>query len=97
MYFFRILRIIAIFVDLSEYGYESYEEKFSTDLYFSPWCRICVYIVGLLAGYILHVYKGKVKMPKVSFVFHSSKSNFQFNPNYDYLNKLRKQVFVISV
>jgi len=60
-----LLRIIAIFVDLSEPGYKSYEEKFSTDLYFSPWCRICVYVVGLFAGYILHIYRGKVKMPKV--------------------------------
>ena len=88
-----------MFVDFTESGYKTYNEKFSTDIYFSPWSRICVYIVGLFAGYILNINKGKVKMPKViifvfirQFVLYISlKSTKLPSRIYKYFNKLCKQ------
>jgi len=61
-----IQRIFQIFwdFDYDSYGYGNYHERFRADVYFTPWCRICVYMVGLLTGLIIYTTKRKIKMNK---------------------------------
>lgn len=44
---------------------QSYEYTWLTDIYFMPWARIHVYMIGMLTGYYFYVSKGKIKIPKV--------------------------------
>ena len=46
----------------------TYADKYSTDIYNTPWSRIHVYMIGMLTGYILHVGRGKIRMNKASTV-----------------------------
>ena len=39
---------------------------YMVDLYGKPWCRIGAYLVGMIAGYILHSTNNKLKMNKVN-------------------------------
>ena len=43
----------------------------ASDIYAKPWCRIGVYFVGMITGYILHATKGKIKMNKVGPMLHA--------------------------
>ncbi|CAK8676841.1 unnamed protein product [Clavelina lepadiformis] len=46
----------------------TYEYKFKYDIYYMPWVRLHVYMIGMITGYILFVTKGKLKMPKLVVV-----------------------------
>ncbi|XP_076810331.1 nose resistant to fluoxetine protein 6-like [Clavelina lepadiformis] len=42
----------------------TYDMKFRYDIYFLPWARLHVYMIGMLTGYVLFATKGKLTIPK---------------------------------
>jgi len=42
-----------------------YDVKFQYDTYYMPWTRISGYMVGMMTGYVLFRWRGKIKMHKV--------------------------------
>ncbi|CAK8682098.1 unnamed protein product [Clavelina lepadiformis] len=46
----------------------AYDVRFRYDIYFLPWARMHVYMIGMLTGYVLFATKGKVKIPKLFVV-----------------------------
>ena len=59
MFSFYRWYILRDLVNGEEY---TYEDKYATDTYHLPWARIHVYMIGMLAGYILFVAKDRLKM-----------------------------------
>jgi len=47
----------------------TFQNKFETDIYHTPWCRMCAYMIGMLAGVLLFKTKLKIKMSSVTVVF----------------------------
>lgn len=43
-----------------------YQDRFKTDLYITPWCRIGAYSVGVLTGFVLFKTQRKIKIPKIA-------------------------------
>ncbi|XP_039252326.2 nose resistant to fluoxetine protein 6-like [Styela clava] len=41
------------------------KDTFWSDLYTKPWCRIHVYLIGMITGYILHATNCKIRMTKL--------------------------------
>ncbi|XP_078490206.1 LOW QUALITY PROTEIN: O-acyltransferase like protein-like [Ciona intestinalis] len=42
----------------------TYAERYKTDTYTTPWCRIGVYVIGMMTGYLLYTIK-RIKMNKI--------------------------------
>ncbi|XP_076808986.1 nose resistant to fluoxetine protein 6-like [Clavelina lepadiformis] len=42
----------------------TYDMKFRYDIYYLPWARLHVYMIGMLTGYVLFATKGKLTIPK---------------------------------
>ncbi|CAK8682960.1 unnamed protein product [Clavelina lepadiformis] len=47
----------------------TYDIRFKYDIYYMPWARMHVYMIGMLTGYVLFATKGKLKVSKVSASF----------------------------
>lgn len=62
--FFSLLgRIVAPL--LGSAPESTYQDRFNSDTYLTPWCRIGAYLIGVLAGFVLHRTECKLRMPKV--------------------------------
>jgi len=46
----------------------SNQNHYISDIYTKPWCRISVYIIGMMTGYFLHVSKNQIKLNKVKII-----------------------------
>ncbi|CAK8682945.1 unnamed protein product [Clavelina lepadiformis] len=46
----------------------TYDIRFKYDIYYMPWARMHVYMIGMLTGYVLFATKGKLKVPKLLVV-----------------------------
>ena len=42
------------------------QSSFWADTYAKPWCRIGVYLIGMITGYILQIFKMRIHMSRVS-------------------------------
>ena len=62
------------------------EDNLKRDIYFQPWARIHVYLVGMVTGYVLFVTKMKIKMSKVRVRNHQcfSSKNLRATKNCSY-------------
>lgn len=66
------VNIPAIYANETDTGSEA--AAYWSDTYVKPWCRIGVYFIGMLTGYILYVTNNKLKMRKVRRDFIMLKS-----------------------
>ncbi|XP_071103284.1 O-acyltransferase like protein-like [Haliotis cracherodii] len=72
-----ILMVLLVFVQIATYAYKEYsvdgamlknDEQFMREIYFMPWCRVGVFALGLLLGFILNKTKCKVHIPRFALV-----------------------------
>ncbi|XP_046547018.1 nose resistant to fluoxetine protein 6-like isoform X1 [Haliotis rubra] len=72
-----ILMVLLVFVQIATYAYKEYsvdgallknDEQFMREIYFMPWCRVGVFAIGLLLGFVLNKTKCKVHIPKFALV-----------------------------
>ena len=66
MFFDRFGRLVAINPNLIGATDTS---RFKSDIYVAPWCRVSVYLIGILTGYKLFTTQCKIKIPKVLELF----------------------------
>ena len=80
LHMYTLIRwIFRIFVRPSEYDLSVdplTEQNYQTDIYFQPWCRLHVYLIGMVTGHTLFTTKMKIKMNKVRI---SSSITFECN------------------